>query len=66
MKEAPALNIIDPEDANTKFELHTDVSGFALGAVLYQKFGKEIKPESFHSVSLILQRKIIQRRIKKC
>ena len=52
MKEAPALHIIDPEDANAKFELHTDASGFALGAILYQKFGKEIKPVAFHSRKL--------------
>ena len=35
MKKALALHIIDPDDANAWFELHTDASGFALGTVLY-------------------------------
>ena len=52
MKKALALYIIDPEDANAKFKLHVDASGFALGAVLYQKFGKEIKPVAFYSCKL--------------
>ena len=34
-QSAPSLKLVDPEDPNSTFELHTDASGFAIGAVLY-------------------------------
>ena len=52
MKEVLALHIIDLEDVNAKFKLHMDASRFALGAILYQKFSKEIKSVAFHSHKL--------------
>ena len=36
VEDAPSLHIIDPEDANARFEVYTDGSGYALGAILYQ------------------------------
>ena len=49
---APALKLIDPEDPLATFELHTDASGFAIGAVLYQKIEGKLLPIAFHSRKL--------------
>ena len=50
--EAPTLKLIDPEDSEAKFEIHTDASGFAIGAVLYQEVSGKLHPVAFHSRKL--------------
>ena len=50
--EATTLNFIDPADSEAKFELHTDASGHAIGAVLYQESGGKLQPVVFHSRKL--------------
>ena len=40
--EAPTLKLIDPEYSEAKFEIHTDASGYAIGAVLYQECGGKL------------------------
>ena len=44
--------MIDPEDPEATFEVHTDASGFAIGAVLYQKLDGKLHPIAFHSRKL--------------
>ena len=51
-KDAPSLKLVDPEDPRATFELHTDASGFAIGAVLYQKIDGKLHPVAFHSRKL--------------
>ena len=51
-KSAPSLKLVDPEDPRATFELHTDASGFAIGAVLYQKIEGKLHPVAFHSRKL--------------
>ena len=50
--DAPTLKLIDPEDPHATFEVHTDASGFAIGAVLYQKIDSKLIPVAFHSRKL--------------
>ena len=50
--EAPTLKLIDPEDSEAKFEIHTDASGYAIGAVLYQEVSGKLQPVAFHSRKL--------------
>ena len=49
---APSLKLIDPEDPQATFEVHTDASGFAIGAVLYQQVEGKLLPVAFHSRKL--------------
>ena len=35
VEDALSLHIIDPKEANARFEMYTDASGYVLGAVLY-------------------------------
>ena len=50
--QAPSLKLIDPEDPQATFEIHTDASGFAIGAVLYQQHEGKLLPVAFHSRKL--------------
>ena len=47
LSTAPTQHIIHAADANAKLEVHTNASGYAIGAVLYQVNGK-LKPVAFH------------------
>ena len=49
---APVLKLMDPEDPEAEFEVHTDASGYAIGAVLYQKVDGKLLPVAFHSRKL--------------
>ena len=46
------MKLVDPEDPKASFELHTDASGFAIGAVLYQKIEGKLLPVALHSRKL--------------
>ena len=50
--QAPSLKLIDPEDPQATCESHTDASGFAIGAVLYQQHEGKLLPVAFHSRKL--------------
>ena len=50
LSTAPTLHIIDAADANAKLEVHTDASGYAIGAVLYQSVNGKLKP--VHSICI--------------
>ena len=52
LSTAPTLHIINAADANTKLEVHTNASGYAIGAVLYQSVNGKLKPVAFHSRKL--------------
>ena len=52
LSTAPTLHIIDAADANAKLEVHTDASGYMIGAVLYQSVNGKLKPVAFHSRKL--------------
>ena len=46
------MKLINPEDPEAIFEVHTDASGFAIGAVLYQSLNGKLIPIAFHSRKL--------------
>ena len=48
LSTAPTHHIIDAADANTKLEVHTDASGYVIGAVLYQSVSGKLKPVAFY------------------
>ena len=50
--EAPTLKLIDPENSEATFQIHTDASGYTIGAVLHQKRGGKLQPVAFHSRKL--------------
>ena len=64
--EAPVLKLIDPKDLDAKFEIHTDASGFAIGAVLYQESGKSFSLLPFTARSSNWQKGTTTQQIRRC